>query len=769
MVRSTLGFVVALVTLSTIGCVHRTHPPTTPAEVAPIVGPVMREKALDPPEAIRWAAPPPPEVGLPGADSRVNQDVSLRFQNEPAIAVNPADPQHLVAAWCDNFLFDTGWTLQLTTLAYGWSFDGGQTWQSRRIDFGNIPADVLTADPHVAFDSTGNVYFSILRYDPWDRISAARNQVLIAKSVDGGQNYADPVLVDAGAMDLPWFVTDGTELYVVWKDFGTVYFSRSSDGGATFRPRVSISGATNANGPKAVIGPAGEIYATWLEIDQAVWFDRSLDGGTTWLGTDRQVDLHNKPRDLLVGNFRNVSISTMAVDRSGGAFDGRIYVVWPDGRFGDPDILLSYSADGGVSFSPAIRVNDDAIGNDADQFFPEINVDGNGHVHVTFHDRRNDSDGQEIAFYMTTSIDGGQSFGPNLLVSDGGFTPSNVFYGDYTAITSTAGVIYSSWPDARRVDQDVYVQRIDALDFDQDGVLNDGDADGQYGGDGCTGGQVSGCDDNCPGRPNPDQADGDGDRVGDACDNCVGVVNANQWDVDRDSEGDACDSCPSRVGATAGDPDGDTIDGCIDNCPGDTNATQTDNDGDGLGDACDPCPVSAINDPDGDGLCGDVDNCPVQFNPLQGDTDRDDVGNLCDNCVSAANPAQDDADFDDSGVPCDCQPNEFTDRPPRTLRRLELVRTPTGATLIWTHTTAAVSYSVSRGLLSTLAAGAYGQCLADGVGLDGIDDDDLSPSGDGFFYLVQGWNDMCGLGSLSFASSEIPRINLDASACVGAP
>lgn len=169
------------------------------------------------------------------------------------------------------------------------------------------------------------------------------------------------------------------------------------------------------------------------------------------------------------------------------------------------------------------------------------------------------------------------------------------------------------------------------------------------------------------------------------------------------------------------------------------------------------------------GLCGDVDNCPERFNPLQAGMDGDGVGNLCDNCVRFSNSTQDDADFDDSGVPCDCQPNDFTVRPPRTLRRLELVPTATGARLIWTHTTAAESYSVTRGLLSTLAEGAYGPCLAEGVGLDGIDDGQLPPSGDGFFYLVQGYDELCGLGSLAFASSENPRLNSDPAACVGAP
>jgi hypothetical protein len=48
-------------------------------------------------------------------------------------------------------------------------------------------------------------------------------------------------------------------------------------------------------------------------------------------------------------------------------------------------------------------------------------------------------------------------------------------------------------------------------------------------------------DDNCPGIPNLDQLDSDGDLVGDVCDNCPDNYNPGQEDSDADGIGDACD------------------------------------------------------------------------------------------------------------------------------------------------------------------------------------------------------------------------------------
>ncbi|ARV09654.1 hypothetical protein BTO05_08370 [Winogradskyella sp. PC-19] len=106
-------------------------------------------------------------------------------------------------------------------------------------------------------------------------------------------------------------------------------------------------------------------------------------------------------------------------------------------------------------------------------------------------------------------------------------------------------------------------------------------------------------------------ADNDGDGIPNISDNCPNTANADQADADGNGIGDVCQ-----------DTDNDGVLDINDNCPDNANSDQADTNGDGVGDVC--------QDGDNDGVPDVTDNCPETPNADQQDLNNNGIGDVCD-------------------------------------------------------------------------------------------------------------------------------------------
>lgn len=135
------------------------------------------------------------------------------------------------------------------------------------------------------------------------------------------------------------------------------------------------------------------------------------------------------------------------------------------GNSDEGDIWFVRSLDGGQSWSPPMRVNDDLT--QTDQFEPWLAVKPDGTIDVAWYDRRLDPQ-RDAAWdvYMAKSINGGQSFGPNIRVTNISFpTPvmpwGEAWMGEYLGLAVDAHLTYVAWTSSiTDILGDVYFNRV---------------------------------------------------------------------------------------------------------------------------------------------------------------------------------------------------------------------------------------------------------------------------------------------------------------------
>jgi hypothetical protein len=374
---------------------------------------------------------------------------------EPAIAVNPTNPQQVVGVFQDN-------------VHASYSQDAGRTWRlAENVDPKNYR---VSGDVSVAFDNQGHAFVCYIAFDKLGTFNywahgATRNGIFVRRSLDGGKTWEAehiPVAEQTSSPgipfeDKPYIVADNSKsryagnLYIGWTRWrladSQMVLSRSTDDGKTWSQPIEIDAHPGlprddngaAEGFAGVVGPDGKVYAIWSQ-DDAIMFTTSRDGGKTF--SHARAVIHTAPIMFAIQTLERANgFPQIAIDPKG----KRLYVTWSDYRNGDLDVFLAPSDDGGKHWATPVRVNTDQVHNGAEQFFQWLAVDPtDGSVDVVFYDRRGDPQNRKQIVVLARSTDGGHSFN-NYAWTEEPFEAGGVFFGDYSGIAAYGGRVYGVW------------------------------------------------------------------------------------------------------------------------------------------------------------------------------------------------------------------------------------------------------------------------------------------------------------------------------------
>jgi hypothetical protein len=355
----------------------------------------------------------------------------LNTEVEPSLAINPANPNNIVASWQQDRWSSGG----ASGSGFGTSRDGGATFVTGGIPgltFCSGGSDFSRAsDPWLTFAPDGTLFqMSLVETKVASGVNTPSG-MSVSRSRDGGVTWESPTFIaydtDPSLFnDKNTITADPTNpryVYAIWDRLdappgkgslkssentsgyrGPTLLARTTDGGDTWEPaRVIYSLGTHNQtiGNQIVVLPNGTLVNLFNLIRNDnkgkirgynVAVIRSTDKGVTWDATATRVSglqfvqvRDPDTRDLVrTGDI----IPEVAVDPR----TGNLYAVWQDGRWGNgvhAHIAFSQSTDGGLTWSAPTKI--DAAPAGVDAFTPSVAVASDGTVGVAYYDFRNNT------------------------------------------------------------------------------------------------------------------------------------------------------------------------------------------------------------------------------------------------------------------------------------------------------------------------------------------------------------------------------------------
>lgn len=394
---------------------------------------------------------------------------SISQQCEVYITRSPLDPNILLC--CNQPIKNTNNYMNAGCYV---STDGGLTWLYG--DTLNAPSSLdQRGDPAPCIDKNGTMIYTHLtsttnfgglkgmgaNYSTNNGLSwSATFDITLNANVDKNMAATDDTPTS------PFYGNSYMAFTIFAGSAGNGRFSRTTNSGLTWDP-ILVLNTTPANhfaqGHDVRVARNGNVYVCWTAGNSAspftedfMGFAKSTNGGVNFTVTENAYDVNGSRSTSYNGwGIRTNGFPRIDVDKTTGPRSGWIYIVSPQINLApagsDADVILHRSTDEGVTWSPGIRVNQDALNNGKAQFFPVVRVDESGAVNVAYYDNRDfPSVGDSCSVYLSRSTDGGTTW-TDVEVADHHFRPKLLpginTMGDYIGLTSANNKVWVAWMD----------------------------------------------------------------------------------------------------------------------------------------------------------------------------------------------------------------------------------------------------------------------------------------------------------------------------------